>query len=637
MPSTPGAISQNVTLIFVVRSIGPCVRRSGILKRLTTHAHVASERDHSVVSNAASKLMKRNRIGKGIEMNQQFQQTAGNKTYEISLSGYGLINSPRLNKGTAFTDHERDVFGLHGLLPPHVGSLDEQIDRRIKAFREQPNAFHKYSFLRDLQNTNETLFYALLLRNIEEMLPVVYTPTVGEGCQRFSEIWRKPRGLFLSYPNKHRIDQILSHSRYDGVKCIVVSDGERILGLGDQGAGGMGIPIGKMALYTALGGIHPEHCLPILLDVGTDNEDRLKSPIYIGWTHHRVRGEEYDAFVDVFVNSVKKRWPHVLLQWEDFAGSNAARLLARYKDQLCTFNDDIQGTAAVATATLLSAINVTGVPLEQQKIAVFGFGTAGIGITNLLEQFMHDKGVSVEEARNHFYAIDRYGLITEKGKDVRPEQMPYARKEEEVRGWRQPNGDITLQDVIRHAKPSVLIGVSGQAGAFTEGVVREMARNTVRPVIFPLSNPTARSEATPQDLVDWTEGRALIGTGSPFEPVTIWGKKVRIDQTNNSYIFPGLALGIVASRAKRVTDAMVVAAAKELARLVPTQKDKKANLLPSLSDSRQLSRSIAQAVGRQAIQDGQAQVAGEDSLNRELQANIWEPVYAPYERKTGTP
>ena len=570
-------------------------------------------------------------------MHKQAQQTASNKVRRVSLSGFNLLNSPRLNKGTAFSDHERDIFGLHGLLPPHVGSLDEQIDRRIKAFREQPNSFHKYSFLRELQNTNETLFYALLLRNIEEMLPVVYTPTVGEGCQRFSEIWRKPRGLFLSYPNKHRIDQILSHSRYDAVKCIVVSDGERILGLGDQGAGGMGIPIGKMALYTALGGIHPEHCLPILLDVGTDNEDRLKSPIYIGWTHPRVRGEEYDAFVDVFVNSVNKRWPHVLLQWEDFSGSNAARLLARYKDRLCTFNDDIQGTAAVAAATLLSAINVTGVPLEQQKIVVFGFGTAGIGITSLLEQFMHDKGIPKEEARNRFYAIDRYGLITEKGKDVRPEQLPYARKEQEVRGWRQPNGEITLLDVIRNAKPSVLIGVSGQAAAFTEEAVREMARNTVRPIIFPLSNPTARSEATPQDLLDWTEGRALIGTGSPFEPVTIWGKKVRIDQTNNSYIFPGLALGIIASRAKRVTDAMIMAAAKELARLVPTQKDKKASLLPSLADSRQISRSIALAVGRQAIQDGQAQVAGEDSLDRELQANTWEPVYVPYERKAGKP
>jgi malate dehydrogenase (oxaloacetate-decarboxylating) len=395
----------------------------------------------------------------------------------------------------------------------------------------------------------------------------------------------------------------------------------------------MGIPIGKMALYTALGGIHPEHCLPVLLDVGTDNEERLKNPLYIGWRHHRVRGEEYDAFVDIFVNSVKKRWPHVLLQWEDFAGSNAARLLARYKDQLCTFNDDIQGTAAVATATLLSAINVTGVPLEEQKIVVLGFGTAGIGITTLLAQFMQEEGVWEQEARKRFYALDLHGLVTENGKDVRPEQLPYARKEREVQGWRQPNRDITLLDVIRHAKPTVLIGVSGQAGAFTEEAVREMAKNISRPIIFPLSNPTARSEATPQDLLDWTEGRALIGTGSPFEPVTIWGKKVRIDQTNNSYIFPGLALGIIASRAKRVTDTMVMAAAKELVRLVPTQKDKKASLLPFLSDSRQLSRSIALAVGRQAIQDGQAEVADEDSLDRELQANIWEPVYVPYERK----
>jgi len=572
----------------------------------------------------------------GMETNDRLQHTASNQICQISLSGRDLINSPRLNKGTAFSDHERDVFDLHGLLPPHVGSLDEQIERRMQALRDQPNSFNKYSLLRDLQDTNETLFYALLLRNIEEMLPLVYTPTVGEGCQRFSEIWRKPRGLFLSYPNKDRIDQILNHSHYDDVKCIVVSDGERILGLGDQGAGGMGIPIGKMALYTALGGIHPEHCLPVQLDVGTDNEERLENPLYIGWRNHRVRGSEYDAFVDVFVNSVKRRWPHVLLQWEDFAGSNAARLLARYKHQLCTFNDDIQGTAAVATATLLSAINVTGVPLEQQRIVVLGFGTAGIGITNLLAQLMHERGVPEREARDRFYALDLHGLVTEDGKDVRPEQLPYARKEQEVQGWRQPNREITLLDVIRHAKPTVLIGVSGQAGAFTKDAVREMARNTSRPIIFPLSNPTSRSEATPQDLLDWTEGRALIGTGSPFEPVNLGGKKVRVDQTNNSYIFPGLALGIIASKAKRVTDTMVMAAAKELARLVPTHTDKKASLLPSLSDSRQLSRLIALAVGRQAIQDGQAQVAGEDSLDRELRANIWEPVYVPYERIAGS-
>jgi malate dehydrogenase (oxaloacetate-decarboxylating) len=568
-----------------------------------------------------------------MEKNQQLAQTSTGATCQVSLSGFDLINSPRLNKGTAFSAHERDVFDLHGLLPPHVGTLDEQIERRTEALADESTPFTKYSLLRDLQDTNETLFYALLVRNIEEMLPLVYTPTVGEGCQRFSEIWRKPRGLFLSYPNKDRIDQILKHTRYDDVKCIVVSDGERILGLGDQGAGGMGIPIGKMALYTALGGIHPENCLPILLDVGTDNEDRLNDPIYIGWRHHRVRGEEYDAFVDAFVNSVKKRWPHVLLQWEDFAGSNAARFLARYRDQLCTFNDDIQGTAAVAAATLISAINVSGIPLEQQTIVMLGFGSAGIGITNLLAQFMQDKGLTEQEARNRFFAVDLYGLVTENGKGVRPEQLPYARKEQEVQSWKLPNGEITLLDVVRHAKPSVLIGVSGQPGAFTEEAVREMAKYSDRPVIFPLSNPTSRSEATAQDLMDWTEGRALIGTGSPFTPVNVGGKKVPITQTNNSYIFPGLALGIVASKARRVTDTMVKAAAEELVRNLPRQKDKLAGLLPPLSQARELGRLIGMAVGRQAIRDGQAQVASEDALKRELQANFWEPVYVPYERK----
>src|SRR6516225_8200774 len=418
-------------------------------------------------------------------MNEQMKPAADGKSLQVSLSGYDLINSPRLNKGTAFSDRERDLFELHGLLPPHLGNLADQVERRTQALAQQPTPFTKYAFLRDLQDTNETLFYALLLRDVEQMLPLVYTPTVGEGCQRFSEIWRRPRGLFISYPNKDRIEQILGHSRYDNVKCIVFSDGERILGLGDQGAGGMGIPIGKMALYTALGGIHPEHCLPILLDVGTDNEDRLKSPIYIGWRHHRVRGEEYDAFVDAFVQGVKKRWPHVLLQWEDFAGPNASRFLTRYRDQLCTFNDDIQGTAAVTAATLISAVNVTGVPLEQQKIAVLGFGSAGIGITNLLAQFMQDRGLSPEEARKRFYAIDRYGLVTESTKDLRPEQRAYARKDREVQGWSRTDREITLLDVVRQVKPSVLIGVSGHAGAFTEQAVHEMAHHSPRPVLFP--------------------------------------------------------------------------------------------------------------------------------------------------------
>src|SRR3954468_13178797 len=311
----------------------------------------------------------------------------------VALTGTDLINSPRLNKGTAFDDRERDEFELHGLLPPHAGSMELQVQRRERALEAQPSAFHKYTFLRDLQDTNETLFYALLARNVEQMLPLVYTPTVGEGCQRFSEIWRKPRGLFLSYPNRDRIAQILGHPRYDDLKCIVVSDGERILGLGDQGAGGMGIPIGKLALYTALGGIPPERCLPVLLDVGTDNTELLGHPLYIGWRNRRVRGPDYDAFVDAFVSAVERRWPHVLLQWEDFAGANASRLLARYRDRLCTFNDDIQGTAAVAVATLVSAIHVTGVPLADQKIIVVGFGSAGLGITNLLAQLMRDAGI----------------------------------------------------------------------------------------------------------------------------------------------------------------------------------------------------------------------------------------------------
>jgi malate dehydrogenase (oxaloacetate-decarboxylating) len=570
-----------------------------------------------------------------MQMNEAKTKADG-KTVRVAIEGYDLINTPSLNKGTAFSDYERDLFHLHGLLPPHIGNLDDQLERRLQALANQATPFNKYSFLRDLQDTNETLFYALLVRNIERMLPLVYTPTVGEGCQRFSEIWRKPRGVFLSYPNRDRIAQILEQPRYDKVKCIVVSDGERILGLGDQGAGGMGIPIGKMALYTALGGVHPENCLPILLDVGTDNEERLKSPIYIGWRKHRIRGEDYDAFVDKFVQCVKNRWPWVLLQWEDFAGTNAARLLERYRNQVCTFNDDIQGTAAIAAATAMSAINVTGSSIEQQRIVVVGFGSAGLGITNLLVEFMRDKGLTEQEAHSRFYAIDWHGLITESSKDARPQQRAYARADLEVQSWRPANGEITLVDVVRNVKPTMLIGVSGQAGVFSEEAVREMVRHTERPIILPLSNPTSRSEATPQDLMDWTEGKALIGTGSPFEPVNVGGRKIQVMQTNNSYIFPGLALGIIASKARRVTDAMIKAAAEELVRHAPTQKDKQASLLPPISEARTLSQWIAEAVGRQAIREGLAQVADDKTLEREIQVNTWEPVYARYERDEGS-
>ena len=469
-----------------------------------------------------------------------------------SLSGLDLLMNPRLSKGTAFTEAERDTFALHGLLPPHVSTLESQRERRKRVLDGRPTAFGKYSNMRDLQDNNETLFYSLIAHDIEELLPVVYTPAVGEGCQRFSEIWRKPRGLFLSYPNKDRIPQILSSSRYDTVRCIVVSDGERILGLGDQGAGGMGIPIGKMALYTALGGIPPEHCLPVLLDVGTDNEALLNDPIYIGWEHKRIRSQEYDDFVEAFVSAVERRWPHILLQWEDFAGANASRLLERYRNRLCTFNDDIQGTAAVTTATLLAAVNATGIPLREQTIAMFGAGSAGIGIINLLISAMKEEGLSEEQARKRIYAFNRYGLLIEGGKGIRAAQQPLLRKREDVAGWKlsppsAETGVISLLDVARNTGITVLAGVSSQPGAFTEEIVREMARHTPRPVIFPLSNPTSQSEAAPADLLRWTEGRALVGTGSPFAPVEINGKLVRIAQINNSYIFPGLALGILVS------------------------------------------------------------------------------------------
>ena len=549
---------------------------------------------------------------------------------ETGLSGFDLINFPLLNKGTAFTEDERTDFALHGLLPPHVGNLEDQAARRLKALRDRKTDFGRYAYLRDLQDTNETLFYAVLVSNIEEMMPLVYTPTVGEGCQRFSEIWRKPRGLFLSYPNRHKIREILEHHRYDAIRAIVVSDGERILGLGDQGAGGMGIPIGKLALYTACAGIHPQACLPVLLDVGTDNVERLEDPLYVGWRHQRVRGAEYDDFVEAFVSAVIARCPRVLLQWEDFAGINAGRLLERYRDRLCTFNDDIQGTAAVAAGTLLAAINVTGMPLTEQRIVLFGVGSAGIGIATLLLTAMKNAGLSEAEARRHFYAVDKDGLLVEGMPDTRPAQQPFVQPRSAIANWKLDNDHISLLDVVRNAKPTTLIGVSGQAGAFTEEVIRAMAASVDRPVIFPLSNPTSRSEATPADLLKWTEGRALIGTGSPFAAVNWNGRELPIDQTNNSYIFPGIGLGILSVNARRATDTMFMAAARCLAELSPARRSKAGRLLPPVSELRSVSFAVAQAVALQAIKDGVADPLDEQILESRIRANVWEPVYLPY-------
>jgi malate dehydrogenase (oxaloacetate-decarboxylating) len=471
------------------------------------------------------------------------------------------------------------------------------------------------------------------MQNLEEVLPLVYTPTIGAGCQQFSRLFRKPRGLFLSLPHKKRLKKILANPHFDRVEAIVVTDGERILGLGDQGAGGMGIPIGKLALYTACGGIHPATTLPIMLDVGTDNPECLADPLYVGWRHERVRGPEYDDFVETFVNAVAERWPHVLLQWEDFAKNNATRLLDRYRDRLCTFNDDIQGTAAVATGTLMSASNITKVPLTEQRIVVLGAGSAGCGIAALIQKAMMDAGLQQRDAAGRFFMVDRDGLLVEGMDDIASYQKPFAQKKSVAGGWKLDHPDkVALLDVVRNTRPSVLIGVSGQPGAFSEPVVRAMAEHNERPVIFPLSNPTSRAEATPEDLEIWTDGRAVMGTGSPFPPLMRGGIKFKVDQTNNSYIFPGVGLGVIAVKARRVTDTMFMAAAKALADVSPARTNPNGNLLPPVTSLRDVSAAVAMAVALQAHNEGLAEGINADEIEGLIRAHIWTPRYLPYRR-----
>lgn len=553
---------------------------------------------------------------------------------DVELDGTALLTDPLLNKGTAFSEEERTAFHLHGLLPPHVSTLEEQIDRRLRGLRKFETDLERYLFLRGLQDANETLFYALLTRNLTELLPLVYTPTVGEGCQEFSHYAPYPRGLFLSWPHRDMIKEILAHPRYDRVEVIVVSDGERILGLGDQGAGGMGIPIGKLSLYTACAGIDPAITLPILLDVGTDNEERLADPLYMGFKHHRIRGNGYDTFVESFVTAVMERWPHVLLQWEDFARANAGRLLSKYRDRLLTFNDDIQGTAAVAAGTLLAAVNVTGVPLTEQRIAIAGAGSAGCGIGKLLLRVLIDAGLSEAEAKSRFHAVDRDGLLVEGMTEILEFQQPFAQKAERVCDWACAcPGKIDLLDVVKNAKPTVLIGVSAQCGLFTEEIVREMAAGVERPVIFPLSNPTSCAEAAPQDVFAWSEGRAVIGTGSPFPSVSWNGRTAPVTQTNNSYVFPGMGLGVLAVKATRVSDGMFAAAARALAETSPALRDPSASLLPPVSELRAVAVVVAGAVARQARDEGLCPEFDDAALPALIAAKMWEPVYRPYRRK----
>ena len=553
---------------------------------------------------------------------------------QTSRSGYDLLNSPLLNKGTAFSDDERDVFDLHGLLPPTISTLDEQVTRRLQALRQLPNEFDRYVFLRGLQDSNEVLFYALLVRNLEELLPIVYTPTVGLGCQHFSQAFRRPRGLFFSIPHQKRIQNILAHPRFDNVEVIVVTDGERVLGLGDQGAGGMAISIGKLSLYSACAGFHPVTTLPVFLDVGTDNSERLLEPLYIGWRHERVRGEAYDEFVEAFVSAVAVRWPHVLLQWEDFSRENATRFLEQYRGRLCSFNDDVQGTAVVAAGTLLAAVNVTGTPMREQRVAILGAGGAGIGIGTLMVRAMVEDGLSADEARRRFYFVDRDGLLTDDMSGLLPFQRPFTHSRTNIQNWElEQEGRISLSDVVNNVQPTVLIGVSGQPGAFSEATIRSMAACVPRPIIFPLSNPTSRAEATPGDLMAWTDGKAIVGTGSPFPPVLKNGSFFRVDQTNNSYVFPGIGLAAVAVRARQISDGMLMAAARALADLSPARQNPNANLLPPVTEARDISVRVALAVATQACRQALTQPMSPSEMTRRIQTKGWMPAYRPYRRR----
>ena len=546
--------------------------------------------------------------------------------------GMDLLNRQGLNKGTAFTEEERTEFGLHGLLPPHVETLDEQVARAYEAYKRKDDDLERHIYLRALQDANEVLFYRLLLDHIEEMTPLVYTPTVALACEQFSHIYRRARGLFISYPLRDSIPQLLRNRPNKDVDVIVVTDGERILGIGDQGAGGLGIPIGKLSLYTLIGGIRPERTLPIVLDVGTNNKERLSDPEYLGWRHERITGQAYFDFIDQFVQAVKKELPGTCLQWEDFATPHARPILNRYRDQLLTFNDDIQGTSAVALGAVLGAVRVTGKSLKQQQIVMLGAGSAGIGVADGLRAAMREEGLTEQEAQSRFWVIDKDGLLHSGRKELTLEQVVYARPESEIAGWpRTSDGQIRLADVIGKINATILIGLSTVSGAFSESIVREMARQVERPIIFPLSNPTSKSEAKAEDLIQWTDGRALVASGSPFAPVSYGGRKIPIAQCNNIYIFPAMGLGVVASGARRVTEPMMLAAARALAGNSPALKDASASLLPPLTDIRRVAAEIAFAVGVEAQRDGVAPKLSQDELRERVLKAQWTPAYTALE------
>ncbi|OCP57465.1 malate dehydrogenase [Vibrio parahaemolyticus] len=550
----------------------------------------------------------------------------------IPYAGPALMATPLLNKGSAFSAEERSSFNLEGLLPETTETIQEQVERAYQQYKSFESDMDKHIYLRNIQDTNETLFYRLVQNHISEMMPIIYTPTVGAACENFSNIYRRGRGLFISYPNRDRIDDLLNNAANHNVKVIVVTDGERILGLGDQGIGGMGIPIGKLSLYTACGGISPAYTLPIVLDVGTNNPQRLADPMYMGWRHPRITGPDYDAFVEEFIQAVQRRWPDALIQFEDFAQKNAMPLLERYKDRICCFNDDIQGTAAVTVGSLLAACKAAGTQLSKQRITFLGAGSAGCGIAEAIIAQMVSEGISDEKARSQVYMVDRWGLLQEGMPNLLDFQQRLVQKHSNTKEWENEGNGFSLLDVMRNAKPTVLIGVSGAPGLFSQEVIEEMHKHCKRPIVFPLSNPTSRVEATPNDIIRWTNGEALVATGSPFDPVVHEGRTYPIAQCNNSYIFPGIGLGVLAVNAKRVTDEMLMESSRALATCSPLAINGRSALLPPLEEIHLVSKKIAFAVAKKAIEQGVALEITDEALNDAIDQAFWQPVYRRYKR-----
>lgn len=549
----------------------------------------------------------------------------------IPFAGPALLEAPLLNKGSAFIERERQQFNLEGLLPYNIETIEEQEARSYQQLCAFSDPMDKHIYLRNIQDTNETLYFRLITDHLSEVMPLIYTPTVGLACQQFSKIYRRKRGLFISYPDRDRMDDMLQNATKQTVKVIVVTDGERILGLGDQGIGGMGIPIGKLALYTACGGISPAYTLPVTLDVGTNNEALLNDPMYMGWRHPRITGEEYYRFVDEFIQAVKMRWPDVLLQFEDFSGVHATPLLMRYRDELCCFNDDIQGTAAVALGTLIAAALSKGERLCDQRVVFAGAGSAGCGIAGyIINQMMHE-GLTVEEAQSRIFLCDVNGLLQEDSLNLMDFQKPFAKSAAQVAAL-GGEGHVSLQNVVDLARPTILIGVSGQAGIFTKSIVDSMMRYQTQPIILPLSNPTSQVEALPADLLRWSFGGAMIATGSPFEPVSLGDRNVNIAQCNNSYIFPGIGLGVIAAKASRITENMLLAASRALAYLSPVMQNPNGALLPPLDEIRDVSKAIARAVIKQAILDDVAVPIPDDLIDERIESNFWYPEYREYRR-----